>query len=229
MGASISGALINVNSVTRIPCVSTLLNNWRVQTIEAINRGRLAVLIQEAGSQAKLAEKTGKSAAQISQWLNASKDSKSGKPRSMDRDTRRFLESRCGKPEGWMDQPLPAGENEAPPLQAPLPPVDLPPEYHQLIRDLADLLPRDRSKWLDQIHQAAEYVREIRAHNDAPAKVAHAVNSKPRAATTAAVHYGDGNAKQASLPLSTVKDPFTAAPGGQELKFYGKIEKAPRN
>ncbi len=228
MLASISDTLAHVNSVTRIPWVSVLLNNPRMQTIEAINRGRLALLIKEAGSQAKLADKTKKSAAQISQWLNASKDSKTGKPRSMDASTRRYLESKCGKPEGWMDQPLPPGENIAPPTAAPAPPVDLPPEYHQLLADLATLLPRDRSKWLDSIHQAAEYVREIRHHDaDQPATSAHANRGRHRVSSTA--HYGDGNEKQDHLlPLAPSKDPFTAAPGAREAAMYEQFELHPK-
>lgn len=51
-----------------------------------------------------LSNKTGKAPAQLSQWLNASVDPKSGKPRVMSRQSARTLEERCGKPEGWMDQ-----------------------------------------------------------------------------------------------------------------------------
>jgi len=229
MSASISDTLAAVNSDSRIPWISKPLNNWGMETIEAINRGRLALLIKEAGSQAKLADITKKSAAQISQWLNASKDSKTGKPRSMDASTRRELEAKCGKPTGWMDQPLPAGANTAPTTEAPAPLVDLPPEYRQLLEDLGDLLPRDRSKWLDSIHQAAEYVREIRSHNASqhPEKVAHSTKARPKASLT--VRYGDGNEGQAPLPLSTVKDPFTAAPSEREAKMYEQFELHPKS
>ncbi|WP_395055217.1 S24 family peptidase [Polaromonas sp.] len=77
-----------------------------MQKLEDIYRARLQLLIKEAGSQAKLSEKVGKSPAQISQWLNASKDSKTGKPRSMDRKTAAHFEQKCAKPEGWMNQPF---------------------------------------------------------------------------------------------------------------------------
>jgi transcriptional regulator with XRE-family HTH domain len=198
-----------------------------VETTENINRGRLALLIKEAGSQAKLAERIGKAPAQISQWLNASKDSKTGKPRAMDRDTRRELERKCGKPEGWMDQPLPPGENRAPAVGAPAPAVELKPEYLQLLADLETLLPRERSRWMDQIHQAAEYVREIRSHDAETDKVAHATRGRTRATATA--QYGDGNAAQGTLlPLSTVPDPFTAAPGERESELYKRLEVAPK-
>lgn len=74
-----------------------------MKTIEAIYRENLARLIAEQGSQAKLSKLTGKSPAQISQWLNASIDSKSGKPRVMSRESARELEQLLGKSEGWMD------------------------------------------------------------------------------------------------------------------------------
>lgn len=73
--------------------------------IEQIYRDNLALLIKETGTQKALADKTGKSAAQLSQWLNASVDPKTNKPRAMSRQTARQLEKTCGKPEGWMDQP----------------------------------------------------------------------------------------------------------------------------
>ncbi|SEL13177.1 Helix-turn-helix [Roseateles sp. YR242] len=77
-----------------------------MQLIEEIYRARLKLLANEAGSQRALAERIGKSPAQISQWINGSKDSKTGRPRSMDRSTVREIELRFPKPEGWMDQPV---------------------------------------------------------------------------------------------------------------------------
>lgn len=227
MTQSISAPLTVVNSNARIPTVSTLLNNPKVQTIEAVNRERLALLIKEAGSQRALSEKTGKSPAQISQWLNASKDSKSGKPRAMDSATRRELERKCGKPEGWMDQSV-SGEIVAPAENAPSPAISLPPEYRQLLIDLEDLLPRERSKWIDSIHQAAEYAREIREHSrkTTPSPIAHALREKPRASASA--KYGDGNERQQALPLAVVQDPFTAPPSERESKLYDSFKKAPR-
>ncbi len=72
-------------------------------TVDDIRRERLATLISEAGGVAKLANKLGKSSAQISQWLNASPDSKTGRPRGMRPDSCREIESACGKQTGWMD------------------------------------------------------------------------------------------------------------------------------
>ena len=80
-----------------------------MQTIEEIYRARLLLLASEAGSQRKLAEKLERSPSQVNQWINGAKDSKTGKPRSLDKSTARYIEKKTGKPEGWMDQPLAAG------------------------------------------------------------------------------------------------------------------------
>jgi phage repressor protein C with HTH and peptisase S24 domain len=104
MTALFSASLNIVNSAPRIPFVSALLNTRGMQKIEEIYRARLRMLVEEAGTQRALAERIQKSPAQISQWLNASPDSKTGKPRSMDRGTAREIERLFPKPEGWMDQ-----------------------------------------------------------------------------------------------------------------------------
>jgi hypothetical protein len=105
MAAFFSEMLTHVNSAVRIPSVSIPLFNGWVPTIDQIYRDNLRLLVKEAGSQEALSTIIEKSAAQISQWLNASKDSKTKKPRSMSRATAREIERRCQKPEGWMDQP----------------------------------------------------------------------------------------------------------------------------
>jgi DNA-binding transcriptional regulator YdaS (Cro superfamily) len=81
-----------------------------MKTIEEVYRARLHVLIKEAGNQAKLAKLIGKSGSQISQWINGSPDSKTGKPRAMSREIARAIERTLGKPTGWMDQPLTPGQ-----------------------------------------------------------------------------------------------------------------------
>lgn len=80
-----------------------------MQVIEQIYRARLQLLVDEAGSQRALSERIGKSPAQISQWINASIDSKTKQPRVMSRATAREIEKRFPKPEGWMDQPVDIG------------------------------------------------------------------------------------------------------------------------
>lgn len=77
-----------------------------MQLVEATRREKLARLIREAGSQSALSEKIEKAPAQISQWLNASVNSKTGKPRVMSSAIAREIELKTGKPVGWMDQPI---------------------------------------------------------------------------------------------------------------------------
>jgi phage repressor protein C with HTH and peptisase S24 domain len=84
-----------------------------MQKIEEIYRSRLKMLVEEVGTQRALADIIHKSPAQISQWLNASPDSRTGKPRSMDRNTAREIERLFPKPDGWMDQALPAAADES--------------------------------------------------------------------------------------------------------------------
>jgi SOS-response transcriptional repressor LexA len=81
-----------------------------MQTIDDIRHARLLVLIKEHQSQAALARVISKSPAQISQWVNKSPNSASGKPRVMEGETAREIERLCEKPVGWMDQPLAATE-----------------------------------------------------------------------------------------------------------------------
>lgn len=105
MQSSISDTLTLVNSAPRIFFLSASLNNRGMQKIEETRRARLRQLVADYGTQAKLSEKIGKAPAQISQWINASKDSKTGTPRVMDRTTAREIEKALKKPDGWMDQP----------------------------------------------------------------------------------------------------------------------------
>ena len=76
-----------------------------MQPIDVTRRENLGLLIKEAGSQTALSEAIGKAPAQISQWLNASLNSKTGKPRVMSNAIAREIELKTNKPEGWMDQP----------------------------------------------------------------------------------------------------------------------------
>jgi hypothetical protein len=88
----------------RIPFVSALLCNRLMKTVSQIRIENLEILIEESGTISNLASKLGKSSAQVSQWKNASKDSKTGKPRGMRDTTCRDIEVILGKPQGWMDR-----------------------------------------------------------------------------------------------------------------------------
>jgi hypothetical protein len=84
---------------------SNALSNGFVSypTIAEIRRANLQRLVEERGTQRALADAADVSAAQISQWIKAAPDSKTGKPRVVGDESARALEACCGKPVGWMD------------------------------------------------------------------------------------------------------------------------------
>lgn len=67
-----------------------------------IRHRNLLALIEEAGSAAKLAERTGLAPAYISQMKNRTLTA-AGSPRGIGHDAARKLEAGMGKPEGWLD------------------------------------------------------------------------------------------------------------------------------
>lgn len=72
-------------------------------TIDEINRANLKALATELGGVGELATTIERSYSQVSQWINASPDSKTGKPRGIRPATCRYIEEKCGKQRGWMD------------------------------------------------------------------------------------------------------------------------------
>jgi hypothetical protein len=87
----------------RIPLFSGWLSNTRMKTVEEIRRERLAMLRAECGTLGALAERLDKSGPQVSQWLNASTNSGTGKARGISSDECRKIEEKFDKPRGWMD------------------------------------------------------------------------------------------------------------------------------
>lgn len=77
-----------------------------MKTIEETYRERLQMLIEKHGGQTNLGKLIDKSPTQISQWINASPDSKTGKPRSLKSDTAREIEIALDLPKAWFDQPI---------------------------------------------------------------------------------------------------------------------------
>ena len=73
-------------------------------TIEEIRRTNLQTLVSEYGGVGKLAEVIGKDQSQLSQWINASINSGTGKPRGIRSSTCRHIEEKCGKPIGWLEE-----------------------------------------------------------------------------------------------------------------------------
>lgn len=74
-------------------------------TNDETRRYRLNELITEHHTVAALARTLEVSPSQVSQWRNASPDSKTGKPRTMSDGAARRIEDKCGKARGWMDTP----------------------------------------------------------------------------------------------------------------------------
>lgn len=80
-----------------------MLFNESMKTIDEIRKENLAILVKDHGGVGKLADVLERSSSQVSQWLNSSKASASGKPRRFNSDSARYIEKMCGKPEGWLD------------------------------------------------------------------------------------------------------------------------------
>lgn len=74
-----------------------------MKLIDDIRADNMKLLQAEYGSVKALADHLGKSESQVSQWINRSTNSGTGKPRAMRSSTARGIEAACGKPVGWMD------------------------------------------------------------------------------------------------------------------------------
>jgi phage repressor protein C with HTH and peptisase S24 domain len=74
-----------------------------MKTIDEIRLENLLTAISRAGTATALAEKSGLSAAYISQIKNRQPDSKTGKPKNMGDDAARKIEVGIGEMRGWMD------------------------------------------------------------------------------------------------------------------------------
>lgn len=92
------------NSPTHIASSSAALSNAAVDTIDDIRHRNLLLLVENAGGQRQLADKIGKQPAQISQWVNKSINSRTGKPRKMLGETAREIEEKLELERGWMDR-----------------------------------------------------------------------------------------------------------------------------
>lgn len=94
----ISALLNKMSSVTLIDNSFGLLFNNGMQTIEEIRLARLVMLKNKFGGVSALAEILEMSASQLSQWLNSSEDSKTGKPRTMNSESARRAEEKLDLP-----------------------------------------------------------------------------------------------------------------------------------
>ncbi len=82
---------------------SPMLFNGDMKTVDEIHRLNLTLLVEEFKGVGKLAEQIERGPSQVSQWINASENSATGKPRGMGPSSCRHVERKCGKPVGWMD------------------------------------------------------------------------------------------------------------------------------
>lgn len=74
-----------------------------MKSIDEIRRENLALLRHEFGSLRGLAVILDRDESQVSQWMQGSKNSGTGKPRGMRSDTARYIETCTNKKSGWMD------------------------------------------------------------------------------------------------------------------------------
>lgn len=79
-----------------------LLNIW-MKSIEEIYQDNIKLLVKEYGGIQGLADTLKKSHSQVSQWKNASKDSKTQRPRTVSKEMAKYIEIACNKPPGWMN------------------------------------------------------------------------------------------------------------------------------
>lgn len=87
-----------------------------MKVIEEIRLQNLKALVDEAGGITRFAELAGKQQAQISQLLNQSPDSKTGKPKAVGSRQAREFEVAAGRPTGWMDHDHGVTSVHLPPL-----------------------------------------------------------------------------------------------------------------
>ena len=79
-----------------------------LKTIEDVRLERLHLLRNKLGSVSVIFDQTGIYYAQVSQWINQSVDSKTGKPRTISSASARSIEVKLGIESDWFDQ-LPSG------------------------------------------------------------------------------------------------------------------------
>jgi hypothetical protein len=81
-----------------------MLCNAGMTTIDEIRTANLKHLVDGWGGTTKFAERIGKSASQVSQWLNRSLNSVTQRPRVISTTSCREIELVLGLRKGWMDQ-----------------------------------------------------------------------------------------------------------------------------
>lgn len=74
-----------------------------MKDIDDIRRDNLRIIETERGGPSEASKALDMSAAQFANLRDGAKDSKTGKPRGMRKETARRIEEKAGKPSGWLD------------------------------------------------------------------------------------------------------------------------------
>lgn len=74
-----------------------------MKMIDDIRRENIATLVTDFGGVLQLANRLERSESQVSQWLNGSAHSATGRRRGMRPETARYIEEKCNKVPGWLD------------------------------------------------------------------------------------------------------------------------------
>lgn len=143
-----------------------------VRTIEEIRHARLMDLLGEFPTIQALADRIERSHAQVSQWKNRSvRKNKKGEVvgvSNIDSDSARWIESKTGKPVGWMDNEISATS-----VTIALPPKPPPPDFADnldpsesewaLLQDMRQLPQQEREQVMRELHNRAELFRAYTA------------------------------------------------------------------
>lgn len=138
--------------------------------IDEIRRANLRRIEAEFGGPAGAAARLNMSTSQFVNLRNGARDSKTGKPRGMRKETARRIEEAAGKPEGWLDIP-PDGapsEPETPVFaRKAAAPQQRNPDVQSALLDLArelergDLSPEARDLLTAELQAKTRYVRDM--------------------------------------------------------------------
>lgn len=97
-----------------------------MKDIDAIRRENLRLIEKEVGGTTEAATLCGMSPSQFANLRDGAKDSKTGKPRGMRKETARRIEAAAGKQPGWLDV-----DHSLAPISATSEPVATPSHSHE--------------------------------------------------------------------------------------------------
>lgn len=143
-----------------------------MKTIDDIRRENLRQIERENGGPSAAAARLEMSPSQFSNLRDGARDSKSGKQRGMSSTTARRIESKAGKPSGWLDQAHEAGDGSVGGARiAPIDPTADPTEDPlkiELLELFFQLSREEKLKWLGDLRG---FVRALRPHSYAATSV----------------------------------------------------------